>query len=73
MIFGGTMAYDSKRRQKIALREVYVAELATPLFAPKFGKKNAGTRSFMDCVIKKSIRYESVSADLDAMSESAIL
>ena len=43
------------------------------MFAPKFGKKNAGTRSFQDCVIKESIRCESVSADLDVMSESAIL
>ena len=43
------------------------------MFTPKFGKKNAGTRSFQDCVIKESIRCESVSADLDVMSESAIL
>ena len=43
------------------------------VFTPKFGKKNAGTRSFQDCVIKESIRCESVSADLDAMSESTIL
>ena len=42
------------------------------LFTPKFGKKNAGTRSFQDCVIKESIRCESVSTDLDAMSESTI-
>jgi len=42
------------------------------VFTPKFGK-NAGTRSFQDCVIKESIRCESVSADLDMMSESAIL
>ena len=42
------------------------------MFTPKFGK-NAGTRSFQDCVIKESIRCESVSADLDMMSESAIL
>ena len=39
----------------------------------KFGKKNTGTRSFQDCVIKESIRCESISADLDAMSELAIL
>jgi len=25
------------------------------VFTPKFGKKNAGTRSFQDCVIKESI------------------
>ena len=31
------------------------------------------TRSFQDCVIKESIRCESVSTDLDVMSESAIL
>ena len=43
------------------------------VFTSKFGKKNVGTRSFQDCVIKKSIRYESVSADLDAISELAIL
>jgi len=42
------------------------------VFTPKFGKRNAGTRSFQDCVIKESIRCESVSADLDAISESAI-
>ena len=42
------------------------------MFTPKFGKRNAGTRSFQDCVIKESIRCESVSADLDAISESAI-
>ena len=33
---------DSKYRQPI-------------LFTPKFGKKNAGTQSFQDCVIKESI------------------
>ena len=43
------------------------------MFTPKFRKKNARTRSFQDCVIKESIRSESVSADLDVMSESAIL
>ena len=43
------------------------------MFTPKIGKKNAGTRTFQDCVIKESIRCESISADLDAMSESAIL
>ena len=43
------------------------------VFTPKFGKKNVGTRSFQDCVIKESIRCESVSTDLDVMSESAIL
>ena len=31
MIFEGSAAYDSKRRQKLACREVYTAELATPL------------------------------------------
>ena len=43
------------------------------VFTPKFGKKNSGTQSFQDCVIKESIRCESVSANLDVMSESAIL
>ena len=43
------------------------------VFIPKFGKKNEGTRSFQECVIKKLIRCESVLADLDVMSESAIL
>ena len=43
------------------------------MFTPKFGKKNAGTRSFQDCVIKESIKCESVSADLDVMAESTIL
>ena len=42
------------------------------MFTLKFGKNNAGTRNFQDCVIKESIRCESVSADLDAISESAI-
>jgi hypothetical protein len=32
MIFGGTMTYDSKRRQKLTRREVYGAEPATPAF-----------------------------------------
>ena len=32
MIFGGSKAYDCKRRQKITCREVYVTELATPAF-----------------------------------------
>ena len=43
------------------------------MFTPKFGKRNTGTRNFQDCVIKESIRCESVSADLDVMLESAIL
>ena len=32
MIFGGSMAYDSRRRQKVARREVYTAGPATPAF-----------------------------------------
>ena len=32
MIFGGSVAYDSKRRQKVTRREVYTAEPATPTF-----------------------------------------
>ena len=32
MIFGGSAAYDSKRRQKVARREVYTTEPATPAF-----------------------------------------
>ena len=32
MIFGGSTAYDSKRRQKVARREVYTAWPATPAF-----------------------------------------
>ena len=32
MIFGGSAAYDSKRRQKVARREVYTAQPATPPF-----------------------------------------
>jgi len=32
MIFGGSAAYDSKCRQKVARREVYTAEPATPPF-----------------------------------------
>jgi hypothetical protein len=32
MIFGGTIAYDSKRCQKLVRREVYTAEPATPTF-----------------------------------------
>ena len=32
MIFGGLAAYGSKRRQKVARREVYMAQLATPPF-----------------------------------------
>ena len=43
------------------------------MFTSKFGEKNARTQSFHDCVIKESIRCESVSADLDVMSESTIL
>ena len=43
------------------------------MFTPKFWKKNAGTRSFQDYVIKESIRCESISVDLDVISESAIL
>ena len=41
------------------------------LFTPTFGKKNAGTRSFQDCVIEESNRCESISTDV--MSESTIL
>ena len=32
MIFGGSVAYNSKRRQKVACREVYMAQPATPPF-----------------------------------------
>ena len=32
MIFGGSAAYDSKSRQKLARHEVYAVELATPSF-----------------------------------------
>ena len=32
MIFGGSEAYDSKRRQKITRHEVYATEPATPAF-----------------------------------------
>jgi hypothetical protein len=32
MIFSGPVAYDSKCRQKLVHREVYAAELATPIF-----------------------------------------
>ena len=32
MIFGGSTAYDSKRRQKVMRREVYTTEPATPAF-----------------------------------------
>ncbi|XP_066361161.1 uncharacterized protein [Miscanthus floridulus] len=32
MIFEGSMAYDSKRCQKVARRQVYMAQPATPLF-----------------------------------------
>jgi hypothetical protein len=30
MIFGGSVAYDSKRRQKVTCRQVYTAQPATP-------------------------------------------
>ena len=32
MIFRGSVAYDSKRHQKVARREVYMAQPATPPF-----------------------------------------
>ena len=32
MIFGGSVAYDSKRRQKLTHREVYTADPAVPTF-----------------------------------------
>ena len=32
MIFGGSAAYDSKHRQKVTRREVYMAQSATPSF-----------------------------------------
>ena len=32
MIFGGAVAYDSKRRQNLARHEVYAAKPATPSF-----------------------------------------
>ena len=32
MIFGGSAAYDSKRRQKLTCREVYTVEPAAPIF-----------------------------------------
>ena len=32
MIFGGSAAYDSKRRQKVTRHEVYTVEPATPAF-----------------------------------------
>jgi len=37
------------------------------VFISKFGKKNAGTRSFHDCIIKGSIARGSISADSDAV------
>ena len=43
------------------------------MFTPKYAKKNVGTQSFQDCVIKESIRCESVLADFDVLSESVIL
>jgi hypothetical protein len=47
-------------------------EKSPQLFTPKFGEKNAGTQSFQDCIIKGSVRWESMTADLDTVSESAI-
>ena len=32
MIFGGSTAYDSKHRQKLARHEIYMAKLAMPSF-----------------------------------------
>jgi hypothetical protein len=32
MVFSGTAAYDSKRRQKLTCCEVYMAKSATPAF-----------------------------------------
>ena len=32
MIFGGSTAYDSKHRLKVTRRQVYMAQLVTPLF-----------------------------------------
>jgi hypothetical protein len=32
MIFGGPVAYDTKRQHKLEHREVYATELATPAF-----------------------------------------
>ena len=32
MIFGGSTAYDSKRRQKVTRRKVYTTVLAMPAF-----------------------------------------
>ena len=32
MIFGGSVAYDSNRHQKLACREVYMAKPAAPTF-----------------------------------------
>jgi hypothetical protein len=42
------------------------------LLTPKFREKNAETQSFQDCIIKGLVRWELVTADLDAVSESAI-
>ena len=53
--------------------KLFLSQNLGHVFTPTFGMENAGTRSFQDCVIKESIRCESVSADLDMISESAIL
>ena len=42
------------------------------VFTPKFGKKNVGTRSFQDCVIKESIAEGSISVDSDVVLGSAL-
>ena len=44
-----------------------------PTVYTKIWEEERGNHSFQDCVIKESIRCESVSADLDVMSELTIL
>ena len=53
--------------------KLFFPKIRGHVFTSKFGKKNAGTESIQDCVIKGTIGCESVLVDLDAMSESTIL
>ena len=57
---------------EILEQNYFYPKIGGHVFTPKFGEKNAGTRSFQDCVIKESIAEGSISVDSDVVLGSAL-